>query len=198
MNTSEISNVCIDLCKIQGLDNHKESILVPKLARLFKKKSKNNQNDGKTVFQRFFEKVCFGISECWFWCGSNGSGGYGAMNALNENKAHRVSWKLFKGDIPPKTMVLHKCDIRNCVNPDHLFLGTQVENMKDMKNKGRGFCPGHPGESHPLAVLNNEKVIEMRKMRNETGLSYKKIAFSFNISTMTAYRAINKINWSKV
>jgi hypothetical protein len=76
---------------------------------------------------------------CWLWSGRIGSHGYGAASGQRCHKdAHRLSYSAFKGEIPTGLHVLHKCDVRCCVNPDHLFVGTQSDNMRDMHAKGRG------------------------------------------------------------
>lgn len=75
---------------------------------------------------------------CWLWSGSLGSTGYGHIRQGDDVlHAHRASWELFKGLLPPGLFVCHKCDVMPCVNPDHLFLGTPKDNMKDMSAKGR-------------------------------------------------------------
>ncbi len=75
---------------------------------------------------------------CWKWLSTKNCFGYGRLFSDNkEYKAHRVSWELKFGPIPNGLFVLHKCDNPECTNPDHLFLGTQRENMNDCLNKGR-------------------------------------------------------------
>lgn len=81
-------------------------------------------------------------SGCWFWMGSLTQKGYGDVLLIENGKrqhvrAHRIAWALYKGTVPPGKMVCHKCDIRCCVNPDHLFLGTASDNVRDMVAKGR-------------------------------------------------------------
>ena len=74
---------------------------------------------------------------CWLWSGAMQKG-YGTMNLWDRfYGAHRISYDLHKGPIPDGMHVLHKCDVRACVNPDHLFVGTRSDNMKDMMSKGR-------------------------------------------------------------
>lgn len=92
-------------------------------------------------------------------------------------------------------MVLHKCDVRNCVNPDHLYLGTQSDNMRDCRDRGRRFQPEIRGEKNPMAVLTEKKVKEMRMIRKKKHTSYNKIAKLFGVSTMTAYRAVSGKCW---
>lgn len=74
---------------------------------------------------------------CWLYTGIVDRWGYGAVIVFERRfKAHRVSWMLHYGDIPGDMRVCHKCDVTRCVRPDHLFLGTQAENLEDMGKKG--------------------------------------------------------------
>jgi hypothetical protein len=87
--------------------------------------------------EKYIERVT--ESGCWIWMGSTWSGGYGYVR--NEGKyisAHRYMYELYKGKIPDGLNCLHTCDNPSCVNPNHLFLGTQTDNMRDMIKKGRG------------------------------------------------------------
>lgn len=91
--------------------------------------------------ERFWSKVAIGsTNECWLWQASLGSTGYGQFNTgRSMAKAHRIAWELGnKGLIPADLMVCHHCDTPACVNPAHLFLGTQTDNMRDCFAKGRG------------------------------------------------------------
>ena len=79
-------------------------------------------------------------NRCWDWTGPKNYSGYGYINfnyRTGVKRAHRISWIAYKGQIPAKLHVLHKCDNRSCTNPDHLFLGTHQDNMRDMVQKGR-------------------------------------------------------------
>lgn len=101
--------------------------------------------------ERFLERVSK-TESCWIWVGGRASNGYGMTRFLGKQMgAHRASWLAFRGAIPPKISVLHRCDNPPCVNPEHLFLGTQKENMRDKIQKGREYqskkthCPSkHP------------------------------------------------------
>jgi len=88
-----------------------------------------------------FEKKFTKTDGCWLWQGDKWSRpehGYGRIYVEGKRvKAHRVSWELYVGAIPPGQYVLHKCDVRLCVNPEHLFLGTKTDNAKDRDQKGR-------------------------------------------------------------
>lgn len=116
---------------------------------------------------------------CWEWQGSVSSGGYGHFPYKNKcYPAHRISWKLFKGEIPENMNVCHKCDNPSCVNPEHLFLGTQRENMKDMFSKNR---KDHAQENHPRVKLSKENVLEIRDLIKQ-GFSQEIICHKFGIT----------------
>lgn len=96
-------------------------------------------------------------SGCWLWLGTLMHNGYGSigvrerpMAPARKLSAHRHAWQLLKGEIPQGLYVLHKCDVRSCVNPDHLFLGTHADNMADMARKGR--APGRRRRLRPETV----------------------------------------------
>ena len=116
------------------------------------------------VEKRFFEKVALpeDLNDCWEWIGAKGDGGYGSFTFEGRCGAHRVAWEMRNGPIPKGdgyhgTCVLHDCDNPGCVNPNHLFLGTQTDNMRDAGTKGRRssndgeYNPNVTlGQSHPL------------------------------------------------
>ena len=80
---------------------------------------------------------------CWFWTGELGRGGYGIFRFLNRKYlAHRWAYELLRGEIPEGLLACHKCDVRCCVNPAHIFLGTHEDNMRDALKKGR-ISPKH-------------------------------------------------------
>lgn len=107
---------------------------------------------------------------CWPWAGAMVSGGYGHIGMGGQGYvAHRVSWELANGAIPDELFVLHKCDNPPCVRPEHLFLGTPLDNMRDMIAKGRDRYPTGKanfrpaiGENNGLSKLTERDVIEIR------------------------------------
>ena len=115
----------------------------------------------KTLEERFWEKVKKGPG-CWEWTGGKDSKGYGSFMLCVEGfswhvSAHRVSWKLTTGYLPIGKSILHRCDNPSCVRPDHLWAGTQMDNMRDAVNKGRTHHPAkksHCVMGHPFDANN--------------------------------------------
>lgn len=144
--------------------------------------------------ERFYSKLVFGASDCWIWRGHVDDVGYGRFPYRGENKAHRVSYVMHKGEIPEGHLVMHSCDNRQCVNPNHLSIGTQKENMQDMARKGRGKSPALNGEKNPMSKLTTDKVSAIRDLC-ANGHTQSKVAKEFNVSPMTVSRIVRKELW---
>ena len=131
--------------------------------------------------------------ECWEWQHAIQSKGYGAVGIGNGKVAlaHRVAYQLAKGEISPGLCVLHKCDNRKCINPNHLFLGTNRDNIDDMVKKGRQLS----GERHPKAKLNIEKVKSIRALYSTGNYSYADLAKEFGIVPSYAKDVIKGDYW---
>jgi hypothetical protein len=105
----------------------------------------------ETRFESKFERIT--ESGCWIWTASMNKKGYGRYHETGGESgftlAHRASWKMNKGPIPDGLLVCHRCDVPQCVNPDHLFLGTHKDNLYDaIKKKGRKFLATRKFGSH--------------------------------------------------
>lgn len=101
--------------------------------------------------------------DCWNWGFGVTAGGYGQM-AFERKKyaAHRLSWSHYNNqEIPKGCVIMHKCDNPKCVNPNHLLLGTQKDNVKDMMNKGRFKDYNKSGENNPSSVVREKDVCEI-------------------------------------
>lgn len=148
---------------------------------------------------RFWDKVNK-TNHCWLWTGPLKEGRYGSFYFRKKgDRAHRVSWVITYGDIPEGLCVLHRCDNTLCVNPEHLFLGTQLDNIKDRDDKGR-CSPGESfqkGSNHKKAKLTEEKVQKIRRLYNGT-CSQQEIAQQFGVSTMTINRILLRKTWTHI
>lgn len=155
----------------------------------------------RPLVDRFWEMVRRGPSEeCWPWTGSTRAGGYGAIAVRVPGRrhrlapAHRVSWELHNGPIPDGLQVLHRCDNPPCVNPAHLFLGTNDDNVADMLSKGRNLV----GQRCAHAVLTAEDVRRARVLfRSGTPLGDISRQLG-GVNRGTIRSAINRSTWKWV
>lgn len=159
--------------------------------------------------ERFWSKVKK-ENACWLWTAGTSSG-YGLFWLNGENYlAHRISW-MWHNNLPLKAemIVLHKCDIPTCVNPEHLVLGTTQDNVADRVSKGRsafGARNGtytHPetvkkGEANGRAILTEELVRAIRKEYSESFVSYHISAKKYGVSKSLIFKVVNYELWKDV
>src|SRR6185369_15948414 len=122
--------------------------------------------------------------DCWLWAGSTFWTGYGQLRLNNTSAtAHRIAWELTFGPIPDGLFVCHKCDVRLCCNPAHLFLGTAQENVDDMMRKGRYTRDRKysRGSHRPQSKLTESQVVEIVQLVRE-GNSQNIVAKMFGVS----------------
>lgn len=145
--------------------------------------------------ERFWKHVRK-TKSCWRWRGSHGQDGYGRITPDGEGlrncnyMAHRASWEIHNGPIPPGLLVCHSCDVRDCVNPDHLFLGSPDDNHRDMLSKHRH---AH-GERGGNAKLTAESVLEIRKL-HAIGASMYGLGKRFNVGPTTIAYIVKRQTW---
>lgn len=135
--------------------------------------------------------------QCWIWTGGKFASGYGVIYAGKKTiKAHRMSWMIHNGSISDEQCVLHKCDNKLCVNPNHLFLGTAADNVLDMVNKDRHS----KGINHGHAKVTEEIVREIRaryRWRDPTRNSYT-LAQEYGIGQYAVMCILNRKTWNHV
>jgi predicted XRE-type DNA-binding protein len=145
-------------------------------------------DDGNAI-ERFHQKYKIDASGCWLWIGGtrpNSKGVQYPRHWSDDQKsigAHRFSFELVHGAIPKSMYVCHKCDTPLCVNPDHLFIGTHHDNMRDMVQKKRSFT-GRGENKKGRAKLTDQQANQIRKME----ISQSKIAAMFGVSQTTIGR----------
>ena len=133
---------------------------------------------------------------CWDWNGYK-SIGYGTLRYDGKLlHAHRASWIINNGNIPAGLQVLHKCDNPSCSNPEHLFLGTQKDNIRDMMSKNRMFIP--KGETHYASKLKPNDVLKIRELLADSKLSQKKIGDLYGVCRGTILDIKNNRIWRDI
>ena len=151
----------------------------------------------ESLRRRFAEKVCQrGPDECWYWLGCQRNG-YGAIK--HEKKvlgAHVVSVILDGRTIPPGMIVTHSCDIRTCVNPRHLVVGTPQDNAQEMFD--RNICKPPRGELHMGAVLTDRIVVLIRSLRIVHGIGARRISKLLDVNENTIKSVLDGDAWKHV
>ncbi len=138
-----------------------------------------------------------GPDACWPWTGGTVRGGYGALKVNGRKRmATHLVYELDRGHPPEKPWVLHTCDNPPCVNPRHLWSGTQLDNVRDMVSKGRARAPR--GEDHSMAQLTTGQVIELRTRYTRGGITHRKLAVEYGVATAVVSRIIRRETWRHV
>ncbi len=137
-----------------------------------------------------------GLDKCWLWSGSLAPDGYGKVKIKDKHtSAHRLSWVIHNGEIPSGMQVLHKCDNRSCVNPNHLVLGTNAENTADRVRKGRSNPA--KGNQLPQSKLDECKVRQIREM-SRVGMPQSKIAAYFDMCQQAIANVVSRKAWAHI
>jgi hypothetical protein len=156
--------------------------------------------------ERFWPKV-EKTDGCWLWTAARFTNGYGAFRVGNrQRKAHNVAWELTHGPIPQGRLVCHSCDVKRCVNPAHLFLGTQRDNIRDAMSKGRMRGGSHEGSFAVRKQLGQENVNarfterDVRDIRGRyaEGVSGMLLAAEYGVSHQSLYSILNRKTWRHV
>jgi len=140
---------------------------------------------------------------CWLWLGAEKGNGYGNVRHGRKNiTAHRAAYEAAFGEIPARMDVCHKCDTRQCINPDHLFLGTRTENMRDAKRKMRLSSGARHsalicGEKSGSAKLVVSQVEAIRRAAND-GAAPKDLADVAGVSVDNIRRIIRRDAWKEI
>lgn len=163
------------------------------------------------ILEKFFRNVKKSPSGCWEWVGTFGSTGYGFFymgphwpGGYKGIGAHVASYALFIAHCPKGLYVCHHCDNKACVNPEHLFIGTAKENMRDARQKGRLPTPeqlsqtlkkrASRGEGHYKSNLRSEEVLKIVELSNQQ-VPAKEIAKTFHIKREQVYKILRGVRW---
>ncbi len=134
------------------------------------------------------------VNGCWNWKKYKNSLGYGIINVKGKiHLAHRISWQIFKGEIPESLLICHTCDNPSCINPNHLWMGTNKENQEDMFKKNRSRHVR--GDDHSSSKLDSEKVKKIRSLSKPRYYTAKRLAEEFKVSEVTIHNIIYGRTW---
>lgn len=154
-----------------------------------------NWRKTESLEDRFNQYVVRNESGCWDWIGAGGSTGYGSVTYKTKRiSAHRISYELYKGKIQKGLFVCHTCDNRKCTNPDHLFLGTIQENLKDMRDKKRHNL----GSKNARSKLTEEEVVSLRKMNRVRYFEQQELSKHFDITRSAVSFILNNKSWKHI
>ena len=133
------------------------------------------------------------MSGCWLWTGPHYPDGYGRLWVNGKHSlAHRLQWERFNGPIPKGMLICHHCDTPPCINPDHLFLGTHTDNMRDAARKGRQ--KNQWGEKNSNAIFTEDQI---RAIRNDNRIA-RLIASEYGAAEITISQIKSRHRWPHV
>lgn len=148
----------------------------------------------KSLLNKFEDKfIPEPNSGCWLWISCYKKKGYGYLRTeFGSFLAHRLSYILYKSYIPGKLQVLHKCDVRCCVNPEHLFLGTNIDNVNDKVSKNR------QARGDILAMSKRKLTLDQVLRIRQDGRTQRLIAKDYGVSQNAVYAIKNRLTWKTV
>lgn len=162
------------------------------------------------VAERFWKLVDRTGDGCWPWLGYCSSQGYGYFSLgrkptpdhplyAGRRFAHRMAWLLAYGPLAPGEQVLHRCDTPRCVRPEHLFKGTQKDNMEDMARKGRAVYLS--GDANASSKLTASAVIDIReqwsrRQRGDVAALVRRLMAKYSVARLTIYDVARNVTWN--
>ena len=148
------------------------------------------------IKERIERKILKTSCGCWLWLGKTNAQGYGKIKIHGKYfSVHRVLYEVYKQVIFSGMNICHVCDIPSCCNPEHLFQGTQADNMKDMDRKGRRSPYSPAGESNPKAKLTRTAVKYIKTLNKTNMFTHKEIAANFGVTRSTISRICRGDGW---
>ncbi len=184
--------VCGKSFSVRGATDPKECCS-PRCAGLGKRGKPVKRTWKRTKEQVFWDSVNK-TDGCWEWARGTATG-YGCFTYKRQRiLTHRYSWEIHNGPVPAGLFVCHHCDNRLCVRPDHLFVGTDADNVQDMVDKGRS-CKG---EKNPKAKLTEGEVIYIRKTHAKGQCTYASLAVRFGVSSVLIAKIVKRHLWRHI
>jgi len=155
-----------------------------------------------SIAERFMAYVLPGptLTSCWIWSGARTDNGYGVFHAGERGRhyAHRFSYEMHANSAPAAGLfVCHTCDVKHCVNPSHLFLGTNSENIRDAVSKGIRIGASNIGQANGRAILTKYDVLDIRA-RRANGETLSVLAHDYNVSKTHIHHIEKRKAWSHI